>query len=159
MKNYAMNSHVRALPPACVRLPRRMPQPENMRQRFCDALSWAGHGTLLSRQFSDGRGRNEFAGGGAICAGQSPIITANAPVNIVAASAPAFTQIVRQPNGVASMTATGSPGVPYTLRGRTNLATGTWTSLSSGTVTNSPFVIQDGGAVSNSTRFCRFSTP
>jgi hypothetical protein len=91
--------------------------------------------------------------------GQSPSITANAPVNVVSAASPVFTQISRDSTGVASFTATGAPGVPYTLWGRTNLAGGAWAPLFTGTVTNTPFVISDGGAVSNVTRFYRFSTP
>jgi hypothetical protein len=91
--------------------------------------------------------------------GQSPLITANAPVNVVAASAPAFTLITRQADGAISLQAAGSNGVPYRLWSSTNLASGPWTVLNSGTVTSSPFVIQDGGAVSNWTRYYRFSTP
>ena len=54
---------------------------------------------------------------------------------------------------------TGSNGVPYRLWGNTNLGGGAWTVLNSGTVTNSPFVIPDAGAVSTSTRYYRLSTP
>ncbi len=91
--------------------------------------------------------------------GQSPVITANAPVSVVSASAPQFTQITPPVGGVIALTATGSMGVPYRLWGTTNLGGGTWTVLNTGVVTNSPFVIQDGGAVSNATRFYRLSTP
>jgi len=91
--------------------------------------------------------------------GQSPQITANAPVTVITASAPRFTQITPLVNGDISLTATGSNGVPYRLWGTTNLSDGPWTVLNTGAVTSSPFVIQDGGAVSNVTRFYRFSTP
>jgi hypothetical protein len=91
--------------------------------------------------------------------GQSPLITANAPVKVVEAHSPQFTLITRQVNGVISLQASGSNGVPYRLLSSTNLAGGGWTELNSGTVTNSPFVIQDTGAVSNWTRFYLFSTP
>ena len=91
--------------------------------------------------------------------GQSPSITANAPVTVVPASAPVFSLITRQPDGSISLQSSGSNGVPYRLWGKTNLSSGSWTLLNSGTVTNSPFVISDGGAVSNVTRFYRFSTP
>jgi hypothetical protein len=91
--------------------------------------------------------------------GQSPLISANAPVNVVSASAPVFTQTSRQANGVVVFTATGAPGVPYTLWGSTNLSGGTWTALSNGTVTTSPFVIQDAGATNLSSRYYRLSTP
>lgn len=91
--------------------------------------------------------------------GQTPLISANAPVNAVAASTPVFTQISRNPGGVVTFTATGSLGVPYTLWGNTNVGGGTWTALGSDTVTSSPFVIQDIGATNLSSRYYRISTP
>jgi hypothetical protein len=91
--------------------------------------------------------------------GQAPLISANAPVNVVSAASPVFTSISRDINGVVSFTATGAIGVPYTLWGRTNLTGGAWLGLTGGTVTNSPFDIQDAGAVSNANRFYRLSTP
>ena len=91
--------------------------------------------------------------------GIAPSITANAPVTTTAAAAPKVTQISRSVNGVVSLTATGSLGVPYTLWCRTNLATGTWTLLDSGTVTGSPFVMQDASAAGLPTRFYQLSTP
>ena len=91
--------------------------------------------------------------------GQLPSITANVPVNTVAASPPSVAGIMRQANGVMSLTATGSPGVPYRLWSSPNLATGTWTVVESGTLTTSPFVIQDPGAAGKPARFYRFSTP
>jgi hypothetical protein len=91
--------------------------------------------------------------------GQRPIITANAPVNAVAASAPQFTLIARQADGGVAFLAVGSPGVPYRFWATTNLTSGPWTLLSTGTVTNSPFLIQDAGAAAIPKRFYRFSTP
>ncbi|MEY4385585.1 MAG: hypothetical protein RLY20_868, partial [Verrucomicrobiota bacterium] len=91
--------------------------------------------------------------------GQAPVISANAPVNTVLASAPTFTSISLPGGGVISLQAAGSNGVPYRLWTATNLAGGAWSVLNSGTVTNSPFVIQDVDATSNATRFYRLSTP
>jgi hypothetical protein len=91
--------------------------------------------------------------------GQTPLVSANAPVNVVPADAPLFSLITRQTDGTVSLQAVGSNGVPYRLWSTTNLASGPWTTLSSGTVTNSPFVIEDGAAVSNSMRYYRFSMP
>ena len=91
--------------------------------------------------------------------GQSPTIRANAPVTVIPARAPMFTLITRQLGGTIALQATGSNGVPYRLWSTTNLGGGAWTVLNSGTATNNPFVISDAGAVSNWTRFYRFSTP
>jgi hypothetical protein len=122
---------------------------------------YLGQGSSLSY-----RGNSVAAVGGAntqaevrFVPGQTPQITANAPVNVLAAKAPQFTLITRQVDGVISLQATGSNGVPYRLWSSTNLAGGVWTTLSSGTVTNSPFVIQDAGAAAISARYYRFSTP
>jgi hypothetical protein len=91
--------------------------------------------------------------------GQEPISVANAPVNIVTAGAPNFTGITSLGGGAISLQAVGSNGVPYRLWTSTNLAGGAWTILSSGTVTNSPFTMQDIGAATNVTRFYRFTMP
>jgi len=65
--------------------------------------------------------------------------------------------------GTASLTATGAMGAPFTLWASTNLAltpiTNTWTKLTNGTVTASPFTITDPGATTNQQRFYLFSTP
>lgn len=67
------------------------------------------------------------------------------------------------PTGNISLTATGAIGSTYKLWASTNVAltpiATTWTLLSSGTVTTSPFVIQDLGATNYSQRFYRFSAP
>jgi len=122
---------------------------------------YLGQGSSLSY-----RGNSVVATGGTniqaevqFVPGQSPIITANAPVKVVSARSPLFTRITHQANGVISLQAAGSNGVPYRLWGSTNLPGGTWTVLNSGTVTNSPFVLQDPGAVSNWSRFYLLSTP
>jgi hypothetical protein len=91
--------------------------------------------------------------------GSAPVVTANSPVNVSVPAAPNFTQIARQTSGVISLTATGSVGVPYRLLARTNLGLGSWMQISAGSVTNSPFVIQDAGATNQAARFYRFSTP
>jgi hypothetical protein len=92
-------------------------------------------------------------------AGQPPTVTANAPVTIGLAGAPAFTQIVREVGGGVTLTATGSPGVPYTLWATTNLASATWTAITNGTVTATPFVVGEAGAINHPARYYRFSTP
>lgn len=91
--------------------------------------------------------------------GQSPLISANAPVNVVSAAAPVFAQISRGGDGVVTFTATGALGVPYTLWGCTNLTSGAWMALTNSSVTSSPFVIQDAEASGLPARYYRFSTP
>ena len=122
---------------------------------------YVGQGQTLSY-----RGNSVTFNGGAtsqaevrFTAGQTPSVSANSAVTVVSAAAPTFANVSLQGNGDVLLTATGSQGVPYTLWANTNLAVARWQALSSGTVTNSPFVIQDAGAVSNQTRFYRLSTP
>jgi autotransporter-associated beta strand protein len=122
---------------------------------------YLGQGSALAY-----RGNSVVAVGGAntqaevrFVPGQPPQITANAAVDVVAASAPQFTLITRQAGGAISLQAIGSNGVPYRLWSNTNLWGGGWTVFSSGTITNRPFVISDTGSVNNPTRFYRFSTP
>lgn len=67
------------------------------------------------------------------------------------------------PTGNISLTATGAIGSTYKIWASTNVAltpiATTWTLLGSGTVTTSPFVIQDLGATNYPQRFYRFSAP
>jgi hypothetical protein len=71
--------------------------------------------------------------------------------------------ISRQLNGTLSLTATGAVGTTYRLSATTNLAltpgSNTWTLLTNGTITASPFIIQDAGATNKPHRFYLFSTP
>jgi hypothetical protein len=91
--------------------------------------------------------------------GQQPVLTANGPVTFGVAAAPVFTQIVRQSEGKVTLSATGGPGVPYSLWASTNLALGAWSAVALGSVTNSPFVIEDATATNQPARFYRFTTP
>ena len=67
------------------------------------------------------------------------------------------------PSGNISLTATGSIGTTFKLWASTNVTltpiTNTWTLLSSGTVTTSPFTINDLTATNHSQRFYLFSVP
>ncbi len=67
------------------------------------------------------------------------------------------------PNGTVSLTATGGIGSSYKLWASTNVAatpiSTTWTLLQSGTVTTSPFTVQDSTATNFSRRFYIFSAP
>jgi len=67
------------------------------------------------------------------------------------------------PDGNKSVTATGVTGAPYRLWASTNVAltpvTSTWTLLNSGTVTTSPFTINDLTATNFPRRFYIFSSP
>jgi hypothetical protein len=92
-------------------------------------------------------------------AGQAPTVTANGPVTVGLAGAPTFTQMARQPDGRVQLTATGGMGVPYTLWATTNLVQSPWSSITNGTVSASPFVVQDAGAKNHPVRYYRFSTP
>lgn len=71
--------------------------------------------------------------------------------------------ISRQSNGSVSLTATGAVGTAYSLWATTNLAltpvSSTWTLVTNGTITASPFTIQDTGATNYQERFYLFSTP
>jgi autotransporter-associated beta strand protein len=80
-------------------------------------------------------------------------------------SAPSFVpaSFAVQPNGAVSFSATGSIGSTYKLWASTNVAaapvSGAWTLLQSGTVTTSPFAVQDPTATNYSRRFYIFSAP
>ena len=67
------------------------------------------------------------------------------------------------PGGNISLTATGAVGTAYRLWASTNVAltpiTNTWTLLSNGTITISPFTINDLTATNFPQRFYLFSTP
>ncbi|MGN6556031.1 MAG: beta strand repeat-containing protein, partial [Verrucomicrobiota bacterium] len=71
--------------------------------------------------------------------------------------------ISRQLDGSISLTATGAVGTAYSLWATTNLAltpvSSTWTLLTNGTITTSPFIINDAGATNKPQRFYLFSTP
>jgi hypothetical protein len=66
-------------------------------------------------------------------------------------------------NGSISLTATGAVGTAYSLWATTNLAltpvSSTWTLVTNGTITASPFTIQDTGSTNYQQRFYLFSTP
>ena len=65
--------------------------------------------------------------------------------------------------GTVSLTATGAVGTPYRLWASTNVAatpiTNTWTLLTNGTITASPFTIADPSATNYPQRFYLFSNP
>jgi hypothetical protein len=71
--------------------------------------------------------------------------------------------IVRLPDRNMSLTANGSVGSTYKLWASTNIAltpiTTTWTLLNSGTVTATPFTINDLTATNFTRRFYIFSSP
>jgi len=66
-------------------------------------------------------------------------------------------------NGTMSLTATGAIGGTFKLWATTNLTltpvTNTWTLLTNGTVTVSPFTLTDPGAATNQQRFYLFTAP
>ena len=87
-------------------------------------------------------------------------------VTVVAAPAtpPGFSaSAICVTGGIVSLTATGLPGTAFSLWASTNLAlapiTNTWTKLTNGAVSTSPFILTDPGAATNRQRFYRFSTP
>ena len=94
-------------------------------------------------------------------AGTAPVATSNAVLTITSVAAPSVTQIAKLANGSVAITATGSVGVPYRVWATTDLSlpTSGWMPLGSGTVTVSPFVIQDTAASGYPARFYRFTTP
>jgi hypothetical protein len=71
--------------------------------------------------------------------------------------------VTRLPDGNISLTATGAIGSTYKLWASTNVAatpiTNLWTLLSSGSVTTSPFTVQDLTATNYARRFYLFSAP
>jgi hypothetical protein len=80
-------------------------------------------------------------------------------------SAPNFPPggITALPSGGVSLTVTGAVGTPYRLWASTNVAAtpipSTWTLLNSGTISTSPFTINDPNATNYLKRFYLFSTP
>ena len=72
-------------------------------------------------------------------------------------------QAITVTGGLVSLTATGASGTPFTLWTSTNVAlapiTNTWTKLTNGAVSTSPFILTDPSAATNRQRFYRFSTP
>jgi hypothetical protein len=95
--------------------------------------------------------------------GETPMVTANAPVNVTVPDAPSFVDITRSPDGSTVLTAMGAVGVPYRLWASTNVALwpviGAWTLVTNDTITGSPFTVQDMEATNQAARFYRFSTP
>jgi len=107
--------------------------------------------------------------GTAIGAGQvGAINVSGGNVNLVVSSAPSVppgfpANAVSVNSGVVSLSVTGAVGAPFSLWATTNLAlspiTNTWTKLTNGTVSASPFTITDPGATTNRQRFYIFSSP
>lgn len=127
------------------------------------ASLYLGEGSQLSYR---GQAVSSVSGGNVqanvqFAAGTAPIATSAAALNITAVAAPSVAQIARLPDGRISMTATGAVGVACRVWTSTDLSLpgGGWTQLGSGTVTASPFVIQDTAASSYPARFYRFTTP
>ncbi|MGN6553313.1 MAG: autotransporter-associated beta strand repeat-containing protein [Verrucomicrobiota bacterium] len=85
--------------------------------------------------------------------------------SIVSAAPPTFVggAVSRQPDGNISLTANGDIGSSYRLWASTNVAltpiTTTWTLVTNGTVTVSPFTIIDNTATNYPQRFYLFSAP
>jgi|GEM_PF-5977086 len=88
--------------------------------------------------------------------GQTFLLASNAPPGFPA-------NAVSVTNGTVSLSVTGVVGAPFTLWATTNLAlspiTNTWTKLTNGTVSASPFTITDPGVTTNRQRFYIFSSP
>jgi autotransporter-associated beta strand protein len=83
----------------------------------------------------------------------------------LAATPPSFSPggVARLPDGNIALTATGTIGSTYKLWATTNIALTpialTWTLINSGTVTSSPFVVNDLTATNYPRRFYIFSSP
>lgn len=90
--------------------------------------------------------------------GQVPTITSNAAVNSASALAPEVTQLSFISADAISLNASGSMGVAHSIWTSTNLISGSWALLDSGTVTNEIFVL-DSIPASNSAAFYRVTTP
>ena len=74
---------------------------------------------------------------------------------------PYIWSINRRANGNMSFTATGEPGQSYSLMMSTNVAlpTASWTVLTSGTITESPFTLNDLTATNAPRRFYYLRMP
>jgi hypothetical protein len=72
---------------------------------------------------------------------------------------PAIQSLLRQGDGRVSLTATGNPGLPYSLWAETNLAIPAWALLTSGLINTTPFTYSDDSATNRPQQFYRFSTP
>jgi hypothetical protein len=111
-------------------------------------------------------GALNVAGGGATWQNDLEVDGSVTVLSVSAAQPPpnfAAGGIASLPTGNISLTATGGIGATYKLWATTNVALTpietTWTLLSSGTVTTSPFVIEDLDATNYVQRFYLFSAP
>jgi autotransporter-associated beta strand protein len=105
----------------------------------------------------------EFTGTG-LFTGNTNSLTGGQVVNAPVSTPPGFpANAISVSGGTVSLTATGAIGGTFKLWATTNLAltpvTNTWTLLTNGTVTVSPFTLTDPGANTNAQRFYLFSTP
>ena len=102
------------------------------------------------------------SGGGAVWQNN---LAVDGSITVLAGPAPTFNpaSVATLPDGNKSVTATGTIGSTYKLYATTNVAltpiSTTWTLLSSGTVTTSPFTINDLNATNFPNRFYIFSAP
>jgi hypothetical protein len=73
----------------------------------------------------------------------------------------AFSAVVKQSDGNYAFSATGNLGQTYSLLTTTNLglAVSNWTVLSNGTITSSPFSLEDLAATNSGQRFYLLRSP
>jgi fibronectin-binding autotransporter adhesin len=118
--------------------------------------------TLFSKPVVGGASLT-VSGGGAVWANNLAVDGSIKVVSLI--PAPNFNpgSVASLPDGNKSVTGTGTIGSTYKLWASTNVAltpiTTTWTLLSSGTVTTSPFTINDLTATNFTQRFYIFSAP
>jgi hypothetical protein len=132
-----------------------------------EILNMNGYNNTVAVLQIDGvnQANGTWGGTGSGAANISPLFAAGPGILTVSPLAPSFARdaVVRLPDGNVSVTGSGVVGTPYRLWATTNLAltpvTTTWTLIQSGTVTVSPFTLNDLNATNYPHRFYLFSTP
>ena len=109
-----------------------------------------------------------ISGAGLAAGGMATVVTGGGTVTlqvtVTPSNPPGFpSNAISWTAGIVSLTATGALGTPYSLWTTTNLTlapvTNTWTKVTNGTITASPFTITPPGLTTNQQQFYLFSTP
>lgn len=129
------------------------------------ALAAGDRFTLFSRPLVNGNALTVVSGPGVTWTNKLAVDGSIEVLAVAGGMPPGFPPgaVTSLPDGNISLTATGALGATYRLWASTNVAstpiTATWTLLSSGTITASPFTVFDLAATNHPRRFYLFSTP
>ncbi len=115
--------------------------------------------TLFNQAMTNG-GALTVSGGGATWANNLAVDGSITVLTVIPTVAPSATGVGHLPDGNISLTATGAVGAAWSLHATNNAASPQpWPVIQTGTVTASPFTIDDLTATNYAKRFYRFSAP